>query len=86
MGSPNWNKMKKSIKDYKEKRQSLADSQDEGDQLFFYLRYNQPCTKEEWIELHTKVCAYLHGDNPEEKKRRLRGYTEMLAMTVEAYT
>lgn len=61
MGSPNWNKMKKSIKDYKEKRQSLVESQDEGDQLFFNYDITSHAQKKNGLSFIQKFVLICMG-------------------------
>ena len=73
-------KLKEIMDDHVALRNRLSASKDTGDQLYYRLCFDTPKSGEEWVKLCDQVHEYLHGEYPDEKKSRLRQYTEMLAM------
>lgn len=78
-------KLKEVMNGYTELRNQLSCSKDMGDQLYYRLCFDVPKSNEEWMKLRDQVYEYLTGEHPEEKKNKLRQYTEMLAMMKNGY-
>lgn len=73
------------IEEDKKNREMLAQSDSDGDRLYYELIYNNPETEKEWRTLQHKVHEFLNGNAPKIEKDKLQQYTEMLAMVVSGY-
>lgn len=78
-------KLKEVMNEYAELSNQLSCSKDMGDQMYYRLCFDPPKSDKEWMNLHDQVYEYLTGEHPEEKKNKLRQYTEMLAMMKNGY-
>ena len=81
--SDSWKKLTHTIQKMKDEKEQLARSEDLGDKLFYQIFYVNSKGEQEFLELAEQLREYLRGNNPEEKKARLRPYAEMFAMTTE---
>lgn len=81
----NWEELKKAMQESGELRKRLSNSDDVGDRLYYQLCYAAPRDIEGWMELYGQVHEYLRGENPDEKKKCLMQYTEMLVMITSGY-
>lgn len=73
------------IEEQKKIENSLRDSTLPYEKLLYCLCYAQPKTKEGWIELQKDVHQFMKSDSPEDQKKKVMQYTEMLAMIISGY-
>ena len=74
----------KFIREQSAEIERMKNSDDKFDQLYYRLVYNRTKECQELLKLRDEVIEFLHGNYPEEQKEKIRGYTEMLYMSLSA--